>query len=126
MSGTRVFLNGKIHRAKVTQADMNYVGSVSIDRDLMDAAGISEWEKVAVLDVTNGSRLETYAITAPRGSREICINGAAAHLVRPGDIVIILSYIHLDANSCENHVPKIVIVDNENKISKIIDHESNF
>ena len=89
---SKVLLSGKIHRATVTQADLDYVGSVSIDVDLMEAAGIIEWEKVAILDVTNGERLETYAIKAPRGSREICINGAAAHLVKPGDLVIILSF----------------------------------
>ena len=89
---SKVLLSGKIHRARVTQADLDYVGSVSIDEGLMEAAGIIEWEKVAILDVTNGERLETYAIKAPRGSREICINGAAAHLVKPGDLVIILSF----------------------------------
>ena len=96
---SKVLLSGKIHRARVTQADLDYVGSVSIDEGLMEAAGIIEWEKVAILDVTNGERLETYAIKAPRGSREICINGAAAHLVKPGDLVIILSFLHVDANS---------------------------
>ena len=90
---SKVLLSGKIHRARVTQADLDYVGSVSIDEGLMEAAGIIEWEKVAILDVTNGERLETYAIKAPRGSREICINGAAAHLVKPGDLAV--SYTHL-------------------------------
>lgn len=127
MSGRRrTLLSGKIHRATVTQADLNYIGSVSIDEDLLDASGISEWEKVAILDVTNGARLETYAIKAPRGSREICINGAAAHLVKPGDVVIILSYVEIEEEFIEMHVPRIVLVNSENKISEIVSSESNF
>ncbi len=116
---SKVLLSGKIHRATVTQADLDYVGSVSIDVDLMEAAGIIEWEKVAILDVTNGERLETYAIKAPRGSREICINGAAAHLVKPGDLVIILSFLHVDVDSVHKHKPKIVIVNENNEIASI-------
>ena len=88
----RFVMRSKIHRATVTDADVDYVGSISIDSDLMLAAGIEEWEKVHVLDVTNGSRLETYAIKAPAGSGKICINGAAAHLVHPGDLVILLTF----------------------------------
>tara|TARA_B100000614_G_scaffold258673_1_gene281480 strand:+ start:9824 stop:10207 length:384 start_codon:yes stop_codon:yes gene_type:complete len=122
----RTLLSGKIHRATVTQADLNYIGSVSIDEDLLDASGISEWEKVAILDVTNGARLETYAIKAPRGSREICINGAAAHLVKPKDVVIILSYVEIEEEFIEMHVPRIVLVNSENKISEIVSSESNF
>ena len=97
----------------------------SIDVDLMEAAGIIEWEKVAILDVTNGERLETYAIKAPRGSREICINGAAAHLVKPGDLVIILSFLHVDANSVHEHKPKIVIVNENNEIVSVTEDEGN-
>ncbi len=115
----KMLLSGKIHRARVTQADLDYVGSISIDTDLMEAAGIVEWEKVTVLDVTNGSRLETYAIKAPKGSREICINGAAAHLVKPGDLVIILSYVALEAYDIAGHKPKIVIVNEDNQIQNI-------
>ena len=122
---SKVLLSGKIHRATVTQADLDYVGSVSIDVDLMEAAGIIEWEKVAILDVTNGERLETYAIKAPRGSREICINGAAAHLVKPGDLVIILSYLHVDVDSVHEHKPKIVIVNEKNDIASISEDEGN-
>jgi aspartate 1-decarboxylase len=122
----RTLLSGKIHRATVTQADLNYIGSVSIDEDLLDASGISEWEKVAILDVTNGARLETYAIKAPRGSREICINGAAAHLVKPKDVVIILSYVEIEEEFIEMHVPRIVLVNSENRISEIVSSESNF
>lgn len=116
---SKMLLSGKIHRARVTQADLDYVGSISIDTDLMEAAGIVEWEKVTVLDVTNGSRLETYAIKAPKGSREICINGAAAHLVKPGDLVIILSYVALEAYDIAGHKPKIVIVNEDNQIQNI-------
>ena len=127
MSGRRrTLLSGKIHRATVTQADLNYIGSVSIDEDLLDASGISEWEKVAILDVTNGARLETYAIKAPRGSREICINGAAAHLVKPGDVVIILSYVEIEEEFIEMHVPRIVLVNSENRILETASSESNF
>ena len=127
MSGRRrTLLSGKIHRATVTQADLNYIGSVSIDEDLLDASGISEWEKVAILDVTNGARLETYAIKAPRGSREICINGAAAHLVKTGDVVIILSYVEIEEEFIEMHVPRIVLVNSENRILETVSSESNF
>jgi len=122
----RTLLSGKIHRATVTQADLNYIGSVSIDEDLLDASGISEWEKVAILDVTNGARLETYAIKAPRGSREICINGAAAHLVKPKDVVIILSYVEIEEEFIEMHVPRIVLVNSENRILETVSSESNF
>ena len=122
----RTLLSGKIHRATVTQADLNYIGSVSIDEDLLDASGISEWEKVAILDVTNGARLETYAIRAPKGSREICINGAAAHLVKPGDVVIILSYVEIEEEFIEMHVPRIVLVNSENRILETVSSESNF
>ena len=127
MSGRRrTLLSGKIRRATVTQADLDYIGSVSIDEDLLDASGISEWEKVAVLDVTNGARLETYAIKAPRGSREICINGAAAHLVKPGNVVIILSYVEIEEEFIEMHVPRIVLVNSENRILETVSSESNF
>ena len=122
----RTLLSGKIHRATVTLADLDYIGSVSIDKDLLDASGICEWEKVAILDVTNGTRLETYAITAPRGSGEVCINGAAAHLVQPGDIVIILSYAEVEEENIGSHTPTIVLVNSENKISEIVSSESNF
>ena len=127
MTGSRrTLLSGKIHRATVTLADLDYVGSVSIDEDLLDASGICEWEKVAILDVTNGARLETYAIRAPRGSGEVCINGAAAHLVQPGDIVIILSYVEVEEEYIRSHSPRIVLVNSENKISEIMSSESNF
>ena len=84
-------LKGKIHRATVTEADLNYIGSLTLDEDLMDAAGLKEFEKIQVLDITNGNRLETYVIKGKRGSGEVCINGAAAHLVNKGDLVIIVA-----------------------------------
>ena len=92
----------------------------------MEAAGIVEWEKIAVLDITNGSRLETYAIKAPRGSGEICINGAAAHLVNPGDLVILLTFQGIEEGEIENHQPRIVHVDEQNKIIELAATESNY
>ena len=109
-------LKGKIHRATVTEADLNYIGSLTLDEDLMDAAGLIEFEKIQVLDITNGNRLETYVIKGKRGSGEVCINGAAAHLVNKGDLVIIVAYCQLIENESLNHKPKIVYVDGENKI----------
>lgn len=112
----RTMLRAKIHRATVTRADLDYEGSISIDEALMDAAGIAEWEQVHVLDLTNGARLETYAITAPAGAGEVCINGAAAHLVQPGDRVIILSYEAVPEDRLADHSPRIVHVDERNRI----------
>ena len=119
MVNGRQLLNSKIHRAVVTEANLDYIGSISIDENLMDAASIVEWEKVQVLDITNGSRLETYAIKAPRGSGEICINGAAAHLINSGDLVILCTYIILEKEEVKEHVPKIVHVDSNNKIVQL-------
>lgn len=111
-------LKSKIHRAVVTEANIDYVGSITIDRDLMDAAGILNYEQVQVVDVNNGNRLETYAIEGERGSGMICLNGAAARLVDPGDIVIIMAYSLLDAKVAAYHVPKVVFVDRDNRIVK--------
>ncbi|KJS88169.1 MAG: hypothetical protein JM58_01985 [Peptococcaceae bacterium BICA1-8] len=116
---------GKIHKAKVTEANLNYVGSITIDQDLLDAAGILPNEKVQVVNNNNGARLETYTIPGERGSGVICLNGAAARLVQPGDIVIIISYTWLDENAARQHKPNIVIVDNNNKIATIIDEEKH-
>ena len=113
----RYFLKCKIHRATVTQADLNYVGSITIDEDLLDAAGMAEHEKVHVLDITNGNRIETYIIKGKRGSGEICINGAAAHLIQEGHLVIIVAYCILDESEVENHNPVVVHVDEQNKIA---------
>ncbi|ACY95966.1 MULTISPECIES: aspartate 1-decarboxylase [Thermomonospora] len=112
----RTLMNGKIHRATVTQANLHYVGSLTIDADLMAAADIVEGEQVQVVDVTNGARLVTYAITGEAGSGVIGINGAAAHLVKPGDMVIIISYVALTEEERRSHRPKVVHVDEHNRI----------
>ncbi|MFW0796223.1 aspartate 1-decarboxylase [Gordonia sp. CPCC 205515] len=112
----RTVVNGKIHRATVTQADLHYVGSITIDATLMRAADLIEGEQVQVVDVTNGARLETYVITGPADSGVICINGAAAHLVEPDDLVIIMSFLHLDEAELIVHEPKVVHVDSDNRI----------
>ncbi len=112
----RIMLKSKIHRATVTGADLHYEGSVTIDRDLMDAADIISYEKVAVWNVTNGSRLETYAIEGQRGSGVICLNGAAARLVAPQDLVIIASFVTMDEAEAMAHEPKLVFVDEKNRM----------
>ncbi|RKT83898.1 L-aspartate 1-decarboxylase [Saccharopolyspora antimicrobica] len=112
----RTMLKSKIHRATVTQADLHYVGSVTVDADLMDAADLLEGEQVAIVDVTNGARLETYVITGERGSGVIGINGAAAHLIEPGDIVILLSYGVMDELESRSFRPKVIFVDADNRI----------
>jgi len=108
-------LKCKIHRATVTDANLEYEGSITIDRDLMDAAGILLHEKVHVLDVNNGERFETYVIEGPRGSGTICVNGAAARLVMPKDLVIIIAYCHLNQEEAVKHHPIVVKVDADNK-----------
>ncbi len=112
----RSFFRAKIHRATVTQADLDYEGSLSIDRDLMDAAGIAEFEEVHVWNVTRGTRLATYAIEAERGSGVICVNGAAAHLVHVGDLIIITTY-HLVESAEDAPPPVVVRVDANNRIT---------
>ncbi|MBA9002609.1 MULTISPECIES: aspartate 1-decarboxylase [Thermomonospora] len=112
----RILMNGKIHRATVTQADLHYVGSLTIDADLMAAADIVEGEQVHVVDITNGARLVTYAITGEAGSGVIGINGAAARLVQPGDLVIIISYAAVDEQERRSHRPRVVHVDGDNRI----------
>ncbi len=112
----RVMLKSKIHRATVTQADLHYVGSIAIDAALMEAADLLEGEQVVVADISNGARLETYVIPGPRGSGLIGINGAAAHLVSPGDLVIIMSYAMLDDAAARALVPRVVHVDEANRI----------
>jgi aspartate 1-decarboxylase len=112
----RTLLKSKIHRACVTQAELHYKGSVTIDRDLMDAADILDHEQVDIYDITNGSRLTTYAIPGPPGSGVICINGAAAHLVNPNDLVIITSYAQYEESEARSHEPIVLIVDERNRI----------
>ena len=115
----RTVLGGKIHRATVTQADLHYVGSVTIDADLVRAAGLVEGEKVQIVDITNGARIETYVITGAPGSGQICINGAAAHLVKPDDLVIIISYVQVDEAELLTHRPRVVHVDAGNRIVEL-------
>jgi aspartate 1-decarboxylase len=112
----RTMFKSKIHRATVTQADLHYIGSVTIDEDLMDAADLLAGEQVAIVDITNGARLETYVIPGERGSGVIGINGAAAHLVHPGDLVILISYAQMDDATARAYVPRVVHVDGENRI----------
>lgn len=106
----RTFLEGKVHRAFVTEADLEYEGSLTLDQDLMDAAGMKEYERIDVWNVTNGNRFSTYLINGPRGRGDCCINGAAAHLCRPGDRVIIATFCELEGAEVDTHVPKVVIV----------------
>ena len=115
----RIMMKSKIHRATVTQADLHYVGSVTLDAALMDAADLLDGEQVAIVDITNGSRIETYVIPGPRGSGVIGINGAAAHLVHPNDVVIIMSYAMLEDAEARALKPTIVHVDAQNRIVKI-------
>lgn len=117
----RTMLNGKIHRATVTQADLHYVGSITIDADLMDAADLVDGEQVHVVDIDNGARLTTYVIEGPAGSGVIGINGAAARLVSPGDKVIIMSFKQVDEDEVKTHVPRIVHVDEHNRIIELGD-----
>lgn len=112
----RNLLKSKIHRATVTDADLHYEGSVSVDLNLLEAADILPHEHVHIWDVTNGNRFETYALAAPRGSATICINGAAAHLAKKGDIVIITSFVVLPEDKLAEHQPKVVLVDAHNQI----------
>ena len=119
----RTMLGGKIHRATVTEADLNYVGSITIDQDLLDAAGILVNEKVAIVNNNNGERFETYTIPGERGSGVVCLNGAAARLVQKGDIVIIMSYIMLSEPEIAAHEPKVVLVNEHNKIRDILSYE---
>ncbi len=116
-------LKSKIHRATVTEADLHYIGSITIDEDLMDASGIIEYEEVQVLNITNGARLNTYAIKGKRGSGCIKINGAAAHHVNINDLIIIVAYCQLESSKVSYHKPQIVHVDSNNKIISIYDNE---
>jgi aspartate 1-decarboxylase len=121
----RHFLLGKIHRATVTRADLDYVGSITIDVHLMEAAGFLENEKIDIYDVTNGSRLSTYVIPGPAGSGEIGINGAAAHLVKSGDLVILASYGWMAMHEAAAHRPRVVHVDARNRIVELVHEERN-
>ncbi|MCA0321406.1 MAG: aspartate 1-decarboxylase [Actinobacteria bacterium] len=112
-------LHSKIHRATVTQADLHYVGSLTIDRDLMDAAGLRPGQEVDVVDVDNGNRLTTYAIEGERGTGILCINGAAARLISPGDLVIVIAYAQMTPEEAEEFKPQVVFVDRSNKVIEV-------
>lgn len=118
-------LKSKIHRAIVTEANVNYVGSITVDKDLLDAAGILEYEMVQVVDVDNGNRLETYTIPGERGTGIISLNGAAARLVQPGDKVIIMSYAQFTREEAVEHKPTVILVDEKNKVSEVFHYEAH-
>ena len=118
-------LKGKIHRATVIQAELNYVGSITIDEDLLDAAGILEYEKVQIVDVENGQRFETYTIAGERGSGMICLNGAAARCVQKGDKIIIMCYAEMTPDEIKENPPKVVFVDSENRINRVTRYEKH-
>ena len=117
----RTMLKSKIHRGRVTGSDLHYVGSITVDADLLDAADILEHEQVHVLDIDNGARFETYTIAGERGSGEMCINGAAARLVHTGDRIIVVSYAEYSAEDLESYVPRVVHVDEHNGIVTVDD-----
>lgn len=118
-------LKGKIHKATVTQAELNYMGSITIDKVLMDAAGIIENEKVQIVNNNNGARLETYVIPGEKNSGVICLNGAAARLVQPGDKIIIICYALFDEAEAKEYKPKVVFVNEDNTINQITNYEYN-
>ncbi|UBH23354.1 aspartate 1-decarboxylase [Macrococcus armenti] len=112
----RTMMNGKIHRARVTEVNLNYVGSITIDQDILDAVDILPNEKVAIVNNNNGARFETYVISGERGSGVICLNGAAARLVQKDDIVIIMSYVTMTTDEARVHVPKVAVMNEKNEI----------
>lgn len=122
---TLTMLKGKIHRAVVVQAELNYVGSITVDPDLLEAANILEYEKVQIVDVENGNRFETYTIEGNRGSGMICLNGAAARQVQLGDHVIIMCYCQMDEVEAKTHKPYVVFVNEENKIESCARYEKH-
>lgn len=119
----RFMMKGKIHRATVTEANLNYVGSVTIDKNIMEAADIWPNEKVQIVNNNNGARLETYVIEGEPGSGIVCLNGAAARLVQPGDHVIIIAYGMMSEEEAKNYEPKVVIMDDNNKIAQVMGEE---
>lgn len=116
-------LKGKIHRAVVRQAELNYVGSITVDTDLLNAAGILEYELVQIVDIENGNRFETYTIAGEAGSGMICLNGAAARQVAVGDHIILMSYAQMTPEEAKEHKPKVVFVDEQNQIARITNYE---
>lgn len=118
-------LKGKIHRATVVQAELDYVGSITVDQDLLDASGILEYEKVQIVDVNNGNRFETYTIAGERGSGMICLNGAAARCVSTGDKIIIMAYASMTPEEAKEFSPAVVFVDDNNKPVRITNYEKH-
>lgn len=116
-------LEGKIHRATVTEANLDYVGSITVDLSLLEEAGIREYQKVQVVDVNNGNRIETYTIAGEKDSGVICLNGAAARLFSTGDKVIIMAYASYSEDELKDYKPKVVFVDDDNKITKVSNYE---
>jgi aspartate 1-decarboxylase len=119
----RLMFKSKIHRATVTAANLNYEGSLTIDPDLLDAADILPYEQIHVWDVSNGARLVTYALSGTRGSGEVCVNGAGAHLIKPGDLVIVATYTMMTARKARKYEPTVVLVDRANRIRETDDPE---
>ncbi|WP_075982104.1 aspartate 1-decarboxylase [Bacillus massilinigeriensis] len=119
----RTMMSGKIHRARVTEANLNYVGSITIDSEILETVGMVANEKVQIVNNNNGARLETYIIPGARGSGTICLNGAAARLVQEGDVVIIISYAIVPEEKVPFHQPKVAIMDENNQIVELIHHE---
>lgn len=119
----RTMMKSKLHRAVVTEADLNYVGSITIDRDLMEAVDLWENEKVQVVNNTNGARLETYVIEGPRGSGVICLNGAAARMAQPGDVVIIIAYALMENETAREFKPAVAVLDSHNQIKQMLSYE---
>lgn len=118
-------LKGKIHRATVTQAELDYVGSITVDEDLLDASGIREYEMVQIVDINNGNRFETYTIAGERGSGVMCLNGAAARCVSVNDKIILMAYAQMTPEEAKEHRPTVVFVDDDNKVSRITNYEKH-
>lgn len=118
-------LKGKIHRATVTQAELNYVGSITVDADLLDAAGILEYEAVQIVNINNGNRFMTYTIAGERGSGVICLNGAAARQAQTGDRIIIMAYANMTQEEASEFKPNVILVDEKNKITKVLHYEKH-
>ena len=122
---TSTMLKGKIHRATVTQAELDYVGSITVDVELLEKAGIFEYEKVQIVDVNNGARFETYTIAGERGSGVMCLNGAAARMVQTGDKIILMAYAQVTPEEAKEMRPAVLFVDEKNQITKITNYEKH-
>ena len=118
-------LKGKIHRATVTQAELDYVGSITVDQDLLDASGILEYEKVQIVDINNGNRFETYTIAGERGSGVMCLNGAAARCVSVHDKIILMAYAEMTPEEAKEHKPAVIFVDDDNRIVRVTNYEKH-